>query len=509
MKYYLGIDNGGTTTKASVYNSLGEELYTASTETEMITPRPGVTERDMNEMWEANCRVIKKAVKGAKIDAADIAAVACCGHGKGLYLWGKDGRPAGNGIISTDRRAQEYVDAWRADGTEDKAFEISCQHIMACQPVALLRWLADNEPERVANVRWIFSCKDYIRFCLTGEAYAERTDFSGANLLNLRTGEYDSRLLALFGIEQFADALPPLKNAEDECGRISREAAELTGLMEGTIVAGGMFDIDACALAVNVTDEKNLCIIAGTWSINEYISSSPVVDGSILMNSLFCIPDQFLVEESSPTSAGNNTWFLKTMFPELEELAADEGESIYDLANQMVENVPTEELCPIFLPFLMGSNVNPNAMGAFVGMSNYHTREHMIRSVYEGIAFCHRYHLEKLMAARKVPFESIHLAGGAARSAVWTQMFADVMGMPIRTTSVNETGTLGCAIAASVACGEHRNLASAANKMTSLSEPVYPIEENIGLYDRKYALYLETIKALDSAWSAFAAAREN
>lgn len=503
MKYYLGLDNGGTSTKASLYTIDGKEVCTASTDTNMITPRPGFTERDMEEMWRANCKVIKDVITLSKIDSRDVAAVACCGHGKGLYLWGKNGKPARNGIISTDRRAQEYVDRWKADGTEEKVFTISCQHIMACQPVALIAWLKDNEPETLENVQWIFECKDYVRFRLTGEAHAEKTDYSGANLLNLHTEQYDEDLMKLFGIEEFFYALPPLCGSFDICGRISEEAAALTGLIVGTPVAGGMFDIDACALAVNVTNEDHVCMIAGTWSINEYIRKKPVLDGKILMNSLFCIAGYYLIEESSATSAGNNEWFIKTLMPELVLQCKIEGKSIYDKANELVATLSSQDFTPTFLPFLMASNVNPDALGCFVGLSNYHTRAHIMRSVYEGIAFSHKYHLDKLLATRHSLPKSIRLAGGAAHSEVWTQIFSDVMKMPIETVDANETGTLGCAMAAAVASGHYPNIQTAAENMTKISRKIYPLEDNARAYERKYALYMKLINALDPIWADY------
>ncbi|MDC7245980.1 MAG: carbohydrate kinase [Sphaerochaetaceae bacterium] len=505
LKYYLGLDNGGTSTKASLFTPDGKEVCTASTDTKMITSKPGFTERDMDEMWEANCKVIRNVISKSGIDTHDIASIACCGHGKGLYLWDKSGKPARNGIISTDRRAQQYVDRWVADGTEQKVFERSCQHIMACQPVALLAWLKDNEPETLENVQWVFECKDYVRFRLTGEAYAEKTDYSGANLMNLHTQTYDAELLRLFGLEDLMSALPPLKGSFDVCGSITEEVASLTGLQEGTPVAGGMFDIDACALAADVTDEDHVCMIAGTWSINEYIKKEPVTDGKVLMNSLFCMPGYYLIEESSATSAGNNEWFIQTLMPELVQQCRAEGTNIYKKGDELVESLSASDFCPTFFPFLMASNVNPDALGCFVGLSNYHTRAHILRSVYEGIAFSHKYHLDKLLATRDTPVKSIHLAGGAAHSKIWTQIFADVMQLDIETVEANETGTLGCAMAASVACGDNSDIRSAAKKMTKMSRIAKPVEENVRAYEKKYALYLKLIDALDPVWKEYAA----
>jgi len=500
MKYLLGLDNGGTTTKAALFDLKGKEIGVSSTGTRMLVPRPGYTERDMEEMWQANCQVIRNVLEKTKVDANDIAGVAVCGHGKGLYLWGKDGKPARNGIISTDNRAYAYPARWKTDGTQEKVFAISCQHIMACQPVSLLAWLQDNEPAVMGNIEWVFECKDYVRFRLTGEARAEITDYSGANLINLHTREYDDELLACFGISGIRSALPPLCKSAEIAGYITQEAAQLCGLRAGTPVAGGMFDIDACAIAVNVLNEDNICMIAGTWSINEYLRKEPVTDGKVLMNSLFCLPEYYLIEESSPTSAGNNEWFASNLLPEVRVTAKAEGRSVYSVMNEWAETIPTEEFVPMFLPFLMASNVHPNAKGTFIGLSMSHTRMHMVRSVYEGIVFCHRYHLERLLATREKPPECIRLAGGAAQSKVWTQMFADILALPVETVAVNETGALGCAIVASAAVGIYQSLEAAAKEMCPVGDRVMPDPKTYEAYNQRYSLYLRTIECLDPLW---------
>lgn len=500
MKYYLGLDNGGTTTKAALYDAQGREIGVSSMETAMIAPKPDFTERDMEEMWQANCKVIRDVLEKTGVSADDVKAVAICGHGKGLYLWGKDGRPARNGIISTDNRAYAYPQKWKADGTEDKVFQISCQHIMACQPVSLLAWLRDNEPEVLENVEWVFECKDYVRFRLTGEAKAEITDYSGANLVNLHTREYDDELLALFGLEGIREKLPPLCNSIDIAGYVTGEAAALCGLNPGTPVAGGMFDIDACAIAVNVLNEKQICMIAGTWSINEYPAKAAVTDGKVQMNSIFCLPEYYLIEESSPTSAGNNEWFVKQLLPELRAQAKAEGRSAYEVMNEWVQSIPADEFVPIFLPFLMASNAHRNAKGTFVGMSINHTRAHLARSIYEGIVFCHKFHLDRLLATRSAEPECIRLAGGAVKSKVWTQMFADILGYPVETVAVNETGALGCAIAAATACGDYASLKEAAGHMCPMGARVEPNPATKKAYAARYGLYKRAIECLDGLW---------
>ncbi|QTQ14279.1 carbohydrate kinase [Treponema parvum] len=503
MKYFLGIDNGGTSTKAAVYDENGRELSVAETSTNLIVPKVGFAERDMEEMWQANCTVIKKSIDKAKIDPSDIACIACSGHGKGVYLWGKNGKPSYPGICSIDNRAWEYPKKWAKDGTEKKVFEISKQHILACQPVSLLAWLKDHEPNVIPQTQYIFSCKDYVRFRLTDQAFNERTDASGANFVNLDTGEYDKELLSLFGIEECYDKLPALKNSADICGRVTKKAAEETGLKEGTAVAGGAFDIDACALALKVFDDKCCCMIAGTWSINEYVSSFPILTGEILMNSFFCIPGKFLVEECSPTSAGNLEWFIQNLMPELKNECKKNQSSIYEFIENSIRSLPSDENCPVFLPFLLGSNVHPLASSCFIGMSKYHTRAHLLKAVFEGIVFSHRYHFEKLQRAAKKTFDLIRLAGGANNSVAWTQIFADNMKIPIEVMDVNETGTLGCAVIGAAATGTYSSLSQAAQNMSRVKRVVTPNKDNYSYYDKKYSLYKKCIDALEPVWEEF------
>jgi L-xylulokinase len=498
--YFMGIDDGGTLTKVCIFDETGREVASASREVPLALPRPGFTERDMEDLWRANCEAIREVVARSGIAAKDLRGLACTGHGKGLYLWGRDGRPARPGIVSTDSRAAAITAAWNRDGTSRRAFEKTCQSVLACQPVALLRWIKDNEPGVLEATRWIFEVKDYIRFRLTGEAFAEITDYSGSSLMNLRERSFDPGLLGLFGIEEIIDRLPPIRGSTEACGAVSGEAAQATGLPAGLPVAGGMFDIDACALAMDVLDEENISIIAGTWSINEYVSRRPVVDGSVMMNSIFCVPDYYLVEESSPTSAGNNEWFTKLFLGEEKREAAARGIDVHELAGELAATVPADGQDMIFLPYVFGSQYDPSARACFVGMGAAATRAQVIRAVYEGIALGHKVHVRKLLSSRPAP-RAARLAGGAAKSPLWAQMFADVLDLPVETVDANELGALGCAMAAAVASGFYRDLEEAADRMVRVGRRFEPSPADAEIYRRKFERHNAASAALAGLWA--------
>jgi L-xylulokinase len=500
--YFMGIDNGGTVCKAVIFDLNGNEVAAASARLGLLTPQTGFTERNMDELWLVNCQVIKEAIARSGLDAGDIKGVACTGHGKGLYLWGKDNKPCYNGIVSTDSRAWMYPEKWYADGTADRVFAKTFQRILACQPVSLLCWLKDKKPEVLTNVKWIFEVKDYIRFKLTDQAFAEVTDYSGSNMLNLKDVCFDKDLLREYGLEEFYDTLPPLKYSTDNCGTVSKNASIQTGLKEGTPLAGGMFDIDACAIAMNIINEDNICVIAGTWSINEYISRQPVVNKSVMMNSLYCIPGYYLIEECSPTSAGNYEWFIDMFLAEEKQKAAESGRNIFEYCSQLAEEVHADEHNIIFLPYIFGSNYNPQAKATLVGLDSHHTRPQIIRAVLEGIVFCHMVHVEKLLANRSTT-NTVRLAGGAANSLFWAQLFADVFKLPVEIIETKELGTLGCAMAAAVAAGVYKDLPEAAQNMVRIKCRIEPVTANIPVYERKYNLYKKISTDLEANWKLF------
>lgn len=502
MKYLVGIDNGGTFSKAAIFDENGVQISVASVPTVTITPKSGYTERDMDELWRVNAEAVRTAIEKSGICPQDIAGVSFSGHGKGLYMVDADGNPAYHGILSTDARAWEYVEKWSQDGTKEKVFQKSFQTILACQPVSILAWFRDNHPEVLERTKYIFAVKDYIRFKLTGEAYGEYTDFSGANFVNLTTHAYDQELLSYFGLEQIYDKLPPLRHSSDICGYVTKAASEATLLPEGIPVAAGMFDVNACGIATGLSDEEQLCMIAGTWSINEFIRKEPVTNGTVALNSMFCIPDYYLVEESSPTSAGNLEWFIRNLMSYEKIEAKEAGKSVYDTVNAFVGEIEPQDSNVIFLPFLNGSNEDALAKGTFVGLTGYHNKKHMLRAVFEGIVFSHYTHARKLLINREKP-KSIRLSGGAANSDLWVQIFADVLQIPIDVIEDKELGASGAAMAAGIAAGIYGDYKTAIERTVKISKTIYPRPEYAEIYQQKYEAYRAVVDGLSSAWKFF------
>ena len=490
-KYYLGIDNGGTASKAALYDSRGKELATAWRYVEILAPREGWSERDAGRMWLDTAEAIREVIEQVGVDSADIAAVACTGYGNGLYIVDESDRPVRNAINSNDERAGAYIEDWRARGVDAAALPLTAQSIWAAQPNALLAWLRDNEPENFSRIKWVMMAKDYIRFMLTGEAAAEITDMSATSLMNVVEGRYDDRVLELFGIESVRGMLPPLVESTQVCGEVTEDAARLTGLKAGTKVAGGMFDVDACAIASGIVDSNQFSVVAGTWGNNQYISREPLIDPDLFMTSRYCVPGWYLMLEGSPTSTGNMQWLIATVFA---AERVEKGDGFHDWADSQASSVDPAASSIIFLPFLYGCNCGDLRSG-FYGLSYKTTKAHLLAALFEGVVFSHYQHFNRLLDFIEKP-ETIRLTGGASRSGVWCRMFADCMGIPVEVPRGTELGTFGAAMAAMVAGDEFASLTEAAGALTSVARRYEPDMRRHEVYQRKYEKYQRLIGLL-------------
>ena len=329
--------------------------------------------------------------------------------------------------------------------------------------------------------------------------YQEIGDASGNNLINLKSKEYDSKLFDFFEIPEMFDKMPELVNATDLCGKVTDDIAEVTGLKAGTPVFGGMFDIDACAIATGVLNSDRLSLIAGTWNMNTFPDNQFAPLESGLMNSIFPTGKN-LIEASSPTSAGNLDIIIKMLMTSEIRDASESGTSVYDNLEVFLDNTDASFSKVIFFPYLYGSNSDPDASAAFIGLQSTTTKSELIRSVYEGIVFAHRYHVEKLVKVLGRSPTVIRMSGGGTNSNNWVQMFADVLNIPIELVKANELGGLGGAITAAVGTGEYKTIEIAVEEMGHVKTRYEPNVNETSLYNQKYAVFVSLMNALDGSW---------
>ena len=329
-KYLVGIDNGGSEIKCAVFSLDGREVAVASRRLPIEVPHPSWSERDSLEVWEKNAEAIAEALELAGITGADVAGVGLTGYGNGFCLVDAEGNPTYKAIVSTDERANDICDEFAETGVERAIYPMTCQSTWAAQPIALLAWFKRYNPAALEASRWVLGIKDWIRFKLTGEFTTEITEASSTCLCNLHTRAFDPAIFEAAGIADCFEKMPRIIESVESGGTVTAEAAAATGLAEGTPVVGGFFDIDANEFASGVADTETLCLIAGTWSINERLATTANTDYDKNKNTvtLGYRPGYFNVEESWPTSASNFDWFVAN-FLERDRPGISRGEGLF------------------------------------------------------------------------------------------------------------------------------------------------------------------------------------
>lgn len=493
MKAYLGIDAGNTGVKAVLFDATGRELSRAHCDTGGTSPAPGRVERDLSRLYRDIDGLIRDVLSKSGLPGSAVAGIGTSGHGNGLYLLDGDGGPLA-AIQSLDTRAADLVTEWEASGVADKAAKLACQRPWPSQTPTLLAWMVRHQPQVMARAGHVVMCKDVVTHALTGRIVSDVSDMGGAGLLQLPQNAYDDSLMAAYGLGAFQHLLPPLLWPTDVAGTITQDVAARTGLVAGTPVVAGFFDVVASAIGAGVTDSGQASVILGTWSVNQAIVAQPTAD--VFMSCGFA-PGQFMAMENSATSAANLEWAAHS-------LLAHDGRATagpFALADALAGAAPLRATGPMYHPYLYGSGSDPAARGGFFGLAGWHDTGDILRALFEGVAFAHLAHLDRLRAAG-INFDGITVSGGGARSPVWPQMLSDMLGLPLSVAAQPEAGALGAAMAAAVGAGQFADLQAAAAAMVAPPRKVEPDLGNTTVYRRRFALWQAVENSLAPHWAA-------
>ena len=444
----VGIDVGLTTAKAAAFDDAGNEICTFAAPNPRVAVSRERQEIDMEALWEVVSGVLRQL--NAHLSAAgwSVAAVGATGHGNGLYLADDDLRPVRAAIASTDSRAGRIVASLDSDEVEQ------CRRLTGSIPWTgqlgvLLRWLHEHEPESLERAAWAFSCKDWLTASLTGAPSADLSDASGCGLVNLSSRVYEPAVFDMLGLPASLWRLLPEPRPSDEVvGAVTARAAEITGLPEGIPVVAGCMDCVASPIGAGSSDPGDVTVIVGTWAINAVVVPATSEPPEVTINALLPDPDYMLAMEVAPTSAASVEWAAQLLGAR--SAAPVTPRELLDAAGE----VPALADGILFLPFVHGAPEHLGASGTLLGCKGSHGFPHVARAVAEGITQYHRVQLEKVLrCGASVSERPWTLAGGGAKNPRWAQMFADVVGRPMRRQLDTELGARGVAQLAARAIG--------------------------------------------------------
>jgi L-xylulokinase len=490
---------------------LGTDISrTASRSVPLERPAPGQTERDADVLWAATAEAVREVLAEFDGSAARVLAVGFTGHGNGLYLVKADGRPTRAAIMAADTRAASAVRRWTAAGLTEELQARSWNGLWAGQPGPILASLATAEPETLDRTDAALSCKDYLRARLTGVVETELSDASAGGLYdNTAWAEADgSRVLGLnesalaaFGLDSYRRLLrTPI--GSDRFDLVSVDAAGQTGLRAGTPVVAGLVDNAALHHGSGVFDGSELCVGAGTWSVNQVLVDAAEATMDSVLGAIrptaanIALGGLALLCEASPTSASTFDWALNRALTATSASDRASGRDVY-AARLEREGTRVQRIDdPMFLPFLDGSRADAGARGAWFGLSSSNGEDELLGAVVEGICLEHRRHIERLQAALPAGLP-VRLSGGATKSTVWCQRFADVLGVPVQISPVSELGSVCAAALAGVGVGAFPDVETGVRVLNPVWRVFEPDPTTRDFVTERYRRYREVAAVLD------------
>ncbi len=489
----LGVDAGQTVVKAAVFDQQGTQLAVSTAHTATSSRQARWQERDMGKLWTATATAI--AAAAGRVGAERIAAVGICGHGDGVHLVDENGAAVRPAILATDSRAHEYAERLGTGAAAAELMALTGQQVSAFSAGPLLAWLRDHEPEVLRRARWLLFAKDWIRLRLTGDI---RTDFTDASstMFDVRARAWSPRALQLQGLVELSHLLPPISASTDVIGTVSSAAAAETGLPYGTPVVCGAHDVDAAAAGMGAIANGATSVLMGTFSINQIVAAEVAVDARWQAR-CFLVENRWLHMSTSPSSASNLDWVLREFGP-LDEA----GEPDPAAAGELAFGSDLQHPPPVFVPLLFGGPFGDRVEAGLTGLRGWHTRADVLRAVFEGIVFTHRWHLDALAERLPVQAQPVRLGGGGSNSSPWSQLLADSTGLTVEVTDSSQSGARGAALLAGVGIGFYSDLALAADAATRVIRTHHPDPARSAELAERYQHYLAAVAALRSLSSS-------
>jgi len=483
--YLLGIDQGTTTCRAVLYDLQGRAVAEAYREVYPHHPRSDWAEMEPEDWWRATVEVIREILSLSHVEPSAIAAVGISGLQHAMVPIDREGRPLARAMLWMDQRCAPQVE-WMIEQHGEVLRRVMGEGrwLTTTYSAPKLRWWRENCPELI-EATWKFLLpKDYLRYRLTGAVATDPSDAGGTFLYHPRKGGWAAEILEIIEVPE--DKLPPIRQPMEIAGRVHAQAAEETGLAQGTPVAVGAGDVLSTLIGANATIPDRAYLYLGTaaWL------SMPTYSRSFLAT-----------HERPAMSDGSRHHFGATAttgaalrwFGDL--FMGGRGPGVHSQLDYEALLAEAEGVEPgaegvIFLPHLMGERAtnDPQAKGVFFGLTLAHGRAHLLRAILEGCAFLLRQIVD--LSGGEPPRELLALGGGA-KSPLWLQIIADVMGLPVLVPRVTETGTLGAAILAGVGVGLYESVEGASERLVEIVSCHQPRAEYRARYDALYSLYRE------------------
>lgn len=503
MSYLLGIDIGTSGAKALLIDAEGAVVASATEEYPLYTPRPLWAEQDPEDWWRATVGAIRTVLERSGVHAEDVAGLGLTGQMHGMVALDASGQVLRPCIMWNDQRtALQCAEIMDTVGRE-RFLALTGNLALPGFTAPKILWVRENEPEIYRRIAKVLLPKDYIRYRLTGDYATEVSDASGTVLFDVAHRCWSLEVLEALDIPP--EWMPNSYESPQVTGTVSEAAARETGLRAGLPVVGGGGDQAAQAVGSGIVREGVISVTVGTSGVVFAATDEMKLDPQARLHS-FChaVPGGWHVMGVMLSAGGSLRWLRDTIAGPEREVGRLSGVDPYEIMIAEAAQVPAGSEGLLFLPYLTGERTpyaDPNARGAFVGLTLRHGKGAMVRAVLEGVAYGLRDSLE-LLRALGIPIQQVRASGGGARSTVWRQIMANIFGTELVTINITEGAAYGAALLAGVGAGVYQDVFEATERTIRVVDRVEPVADEVAVYDDYYqdyrALYGQLKPTFDS-----------
>ena len=447
----LGVDLGTSGVRVLAVDETGRVVAESVRSYPLLTPRPGWTEQNPEDWFNETVTALKELT--AKLDGHELVALGLSGQMHGMVPLDAHGEVIRPAILWNDQRTGSGVAELEAAVPRETLVARTGNPAITGFQLPKLLWLRQQEPDNFARTRHVLLPKDYLGFRLTGVMAAEPTDASGTNCFEITQKVWDAEVLGALGLS--TELFPQLVSSPEVVGKLTGDLAKETGLPEGLPIVAGAGDNAAAAIGLGLSS-----LTPGVGSVSLGTSGvvfapldapTPDPEGRV---HLFCHADGgYNLLGVTLAAAGSLQWYRDTLRP---------GVS-FDALTQEAETSQPGANGVTFRPYLAGERtpyLDPNLRGSWTGLSLASTQADLVRAVLEGVAFSLRDALDIITPL--APLSKAFTTGGGARSNMWLQLTADVLGLPLTRPKQSQGPAYGAALLALQGLGVAEQAASLA-----------------------------------------------
>ncbi len=454
----MGIDIGTYESKGTITDTQGHVVAFASEKHGVENPKPNYYEHDADQVWWHDlCILSQRLLKQSEIRKNQILGLGVSTLGTNCLPVDRNLKPLRKAILyGIDARSQKEIEYLTNYYGEEQVKRLFGRPICSGDVCAKILWIKNNEPEVYEKTYKFLTGTAYLVAKLTGSFVIDRfLGIASLRPLYHADGSIRSEMCSPFCRP---DQLPEGRVVTDIAGQVTAQAAEATGLAEGTPVIVGSGDSSAEAVSTGVIHPGDVMLQLGS-SVFIYCCTEQMIEDDRVRGNNFLIPNTYSVAAGTNNCGTITKWFRDNLYPEAVAREKTDGINAYETMMEKIDQIPIGSDGLVTLPYFAGERTpinDPNARGLLIGLKLSHTKHHLYRSALEGIAFSVAQHIDILKEHGISPLR-IMAVGGGTKNRIWMQMMADIIGEPVHMADVTIGASYGDALMAGIGVGIFKN----------------------------------------------------